>query len=83
MSSNHTPICARCLMDHSDPIITFNENGYCNHCAEFIEKRAKYNYKGETSDQEFVQVIAQIKAAGKGDSQLLIKALTSFDKKSE
>lgn len=59
-------MCTRCLMDHSDPIITFDANGQCNHCTEFIEKRAKYNYKGASSDLEFEQVIQRIKAAGKG-----------------
>ena len=59
-------MCTRCLMDHSDPIITFDANGQCNHCTEFIEKRAKYNYKGAASDLEFEQVIRRIKTDGKG-----------------
>lgn len=25
-------ICTRCVMDTTDPDITFDENGYCNHC---------------------------------------------------
>jgi N-acetyl sugar amidotransferase len=67
MPLNTAPICTRCLMNHTDPIITFNEHGQCNHCTEFIEKRAKYNYKGASSDREFIEAIAQIKAAGKGN----------------
>ena len=26
--------CTRCVMDQTDPEITFDENGYCNHCVK-------------------------------------------------
>ncbi|MDJ0871135.1 MAG: asparagine synthase-related protein, partial [Gammaproteobacteria bacterium] len=25
-------VCTRCVMDETDPQISFNENGVCNHC---------------------------------------------------
>ena len=28
-------ICTRCIMDTTDPEITFDENGVCNHCRTF------------------------------------------------
>ena len=29
-------ICTRCIMDNkSEPLITFDENGVCNHCHDF------------------------------------------------
>ena len=59
-------ICSRCVMDTTDPIITFNEQGHCNHCTEFIEKRAHFSYKGEESDQALENLIQQIKVQGKG-----------------
>lgn len=30
--------CTRCIMDTSDPDITFDENGVCNHYITTIEK---------------------------------------------
>ena len=32
-------ICKRCVMDTSDPWITFNSEGFCNHCIDFFETR--------------------------------------------
>ena len=59
-------ICSRCVMDTTDPAITFNEQGHCNHCTEFIEKRAHFSYKGAESDQALENLIQQIKVQGKG-----------------
>lgn len=53
-------------MDTTDPEILFDEKGQCNHCTEFIEKRANHNYQGEKSDLELLTIIQQIKEAGKG-----------------
>ena len=58
--------CTRCVMDTTDPDISFNDLGQCNHCIEFINKRAGYNYQGIESDQELERLIAQIKNAGRG-----------------
>ncbi len=30
-------ICKKCIMDSSDPEITFNKNGICNHCMRYDE----------------------------------------------
>lgn len=53
-------------MDTSDPDIKFDEDGYCNHCVDFLERRALYNYQGEKSDKELVKLFAEMKEAGKG-----------------
>jgi N-acetyl sugar amidotransferase len=53
-------------MDITDPDITFDEKGQCNHCTEFIDKRANYKYRGEESDRELKGFIEEMKAAGKG-----------------
>ncbi len=53
-------------MDTTDPAIHFNEKGECNHCVEFLDKRIHHHYKGEESDRQFTQLIADMKAAGKG-----------------
>ncbi|MFT5777420.1 MAG: N-acetyl sugar amidotransferase [Crocinitomicaceae bacterium] len=53
-------------MDTTDPAIQFDESGNCNHCTEFLDKRAKYKYRGEESDRALKQVIEDMKATGKG-----------------
>lgn len=66
MKNNSYQICTRCVMDTSDPDITFNEKGECNLCTEFIEKRARHNYLGAQSDKIFNGLVAEMKNAGKG-----------------
>lgn len=58
--------CGRCVMDTSDPEITFDGDGICNHCTEFIDKRAKHKYQGTKSDQELDRIVNKIKSAGRG-----------------
>lgn len=53
-------------MDTSDPGITFNKEGECNLCTEFLDKRAKHNYQGKESDVSFQKLITEMKDAGKG-----------------
>lgn len=36
--SNEYKMCTRCVMDTTDPEITFDENGYCNHCRRFFDE---------------------------------------------
>ncbi|MGQ4005363.1 N-acetyl sugar amidotransferase [Francisellaceae bacterium CB300] len=41
MQDKNYQICARCVMDTTDPVISFDENGVCNHCREFDEVTSK------------------------------------------
>ena len=66
MSIPKYQICTRCVMDSSDPGISFNDAGNCNHCTEFIDKRSKHNYQGKTSDTALHKLIQEIKKAGEG-----------------
>lgn len=66
MSEKTYQQCTRCVMDTTDPLITFNEDGHCNHCTEFIERRIHHNYKGAESDAQLKSIIDQMKADGKG-----------------
>jgi len=34
--------CSRCIMDTTAPDITFDEQGICNYCTEFLRKKAKH-----------------------------------------
>jgi hypothetical protein len=59
--------CSRCVMDTSDLEIFFDENGYCNHCTEFLNIRDKYKYQGKDSDERLERIIEKLKSAGKGN----------------
>jgi len=60
--------CVRCVMDTSDPEITFDERGYCNHCNDYFEKTSKRAYQGKSSDKKLAQLIENIKKSGKGNN---------------
>jgi len=57
--------CNRCVMDTSDPEITFDENGYCIHCINYFENLSKLTYQGKTSDKQLAEIVQKIKASGK------------------
>jgi N-acetyl sugar amidotransferase len=52
-------------MDTSDPDISFNREGYCNHCLELIEKISKKNHTGAQSEKEFLRIIDLLKKSGR------------------
>lgn len=58
--------CSRCVMDTTDPLITFDETGHCCHCVEFLERRAKHSYQGQESDVALDRILEKIKRAGRG-----------------
>ncbi len=58
--------CSRCVMDTSDVDIHFDEKGVCNHCTNYFERIASRVYQGEKSDKELMQLVENIKKAGKG-----------------
>ena len=60
--------CVRCMMDTTDPIITFNDQGVCNHCTEYLNVRADYSYKGNETDKQFQSLVEKIKSDGKNRS---------------
>lgn len=59
-------ICNRCIMDTTDPNIVFDERGNCNHCKLLIETRDRYWLPDERGREKLVQLISDIKSAGRG-----------------
>ena len=58
-------ICTRCIMDTTDPKITFDEEGICNHCRRYerrAQKEIHYDYAGQIKLQ---QIVDEIKKDGK------------------
>ena len=60
-------ICTRCVMDTTDPDIVFDKNGHCNHCANSIIrlKRSPYGLSPKEKEAALIQLIQNIKTAGK------------------
>jgi len=53
-------------MDTSDPEITFDELGVCNHCHNFVDVTSKGWFPNEEGTRKLEQIVEQIKRAGKG-----------------
>lgn len=58
-------ICTRCLMDTSDPDIRFLDGGVCNHCTDFLHRKATLP-KGEEREAVRQKIVEEIKKKGKG-----------------
>jgi N-acetyl sugar amidotransferase len=61
-----TRVCTRCVMSTTDPDISFDDEGRCNHCTDYFERMASLTYQPETSDRELAAIVERIKAAGRG-----------------
>lgn len=61
-------ICTRCVMDTTDPDIAFDENGYCNHCTNAIErlKQPPYGLPPAEKEKALNELIQKVKKAGEG-----------------
>ncbi len=59
-------ICSKCIMDTSDPNITFDEAGVCEYCNNF-ERNIKPSWDtGAVGQERLSQLAHTIKAAGQG-----------------
>lgn len=59
--------CSLSVMDNiADPDITFDENGISNYYYEYLEAEKQHVLKGEAGEKIYNQIIAQIKADGRG-----------------
>lgn len=59
--------CNYCVMDTTDPEITFDENGQCHHCRSYLEKVKHLIYQGESSDRQLHALAEKIKNTGKNN----------------
>ena len=58
-------VCTRCVMSTTDPEITFDAEGRCNHCTDYVDRIANLTYKPGTSERELAAIVERIKAAGR------------------
>lgn len=59
-------ICTNCVVDTSDPTISFNSEGVCVYCINFEEKIKPYWNPNEEGVKEIMPLIDKIKKAGEG-----------------
>jgi N-acetyl sugar amidotransferase len=53
-------------MSTTDPEITFDADGRCNHCTDYLDRLANLTYKPGMSERELAAIVERIKAAGRG-----------------
>ena len=67
MSNNLYQICTRCVMDTSAPDVSFNAEGQCNFCEEFLARSA-HILDGHNADKQenLGAFISRVKKQGEG-----------------
>jgi N-acetyl sugar amidotransferase len=58
--------CTRCLMDTSDPAISFDAQGQCNHCTRYFARIASELPPAAERDSRLAAVVDRIRAEGRG-----------------
>mgnify|MGYP000992551397 CR=1 FL=1 len=66
MTSKDYRICSHCIMDTSDPNITFDERGWCDYCRNFEQTIAPNWHTDERGERELMELAAKIKKTGEG-----------------
>lgn len=62
-----TRVCTRCVMSDTDPDISFDSEGRCNHCSDYLDRLAHLTYQPGKSERELEALAERIKAAGHRD----------------
>lgn len=58
--------CSRCVMDTSDPEITFDADGVCSHCHSYDLIQARYGIPPDRREELLAQRVQKIKDEGRG-----------------
>ena len=59
-------ICTRCIMDTTDPDITFDADGVCSNCRQYEKDAALYGYQKGKSGKKLKELVRQIRRDGRG-----------------
>ena len=60
-------ICTNCVMDTSDPKITFDQDGVCDHCRDFYKNVLPRWHPDDIGEQKLAKIIGQIKKTGRNN----------------
>ena len=69
-------ICTRCVMDTSDPEISFDVEGVCSHCRRFDAVIKPQWHPDETGERLLAEMLGEIKADGKAKDYDCIMGLS-------
>ncbi|SJZ74119.1 N-acetyl sugar amidotransferase [Sediminibacterium ginsengisoli] len=69
-------ICTNCVMDTSDPKITFDDNGVCDHCNGFYKDVLPNWHPNEKGKEIFRKQVEEIKKKAKGNTYDSIMGLS-------
>ena len=58
-------ICTRCIMDTTDPEISFDDDGVCNHCHEYERVAEEAIFPPPSGQQMLAAMVARIKREGR------------------
>ncbi len=58
-------ICTRCVMDSTDPELTFDEDGVCSFCMRYEEVRSQSGYRPGASEKELERTVRVMKERSK------------------
>lgn len=58
--------CTKCVMDNSDPGISYDGIGVCNHCARFDLLASQQWFPNDEGRRRWVRMVNEIKGAGVG-----------------
>jgi N-acetyl sugar amidotransferase len=66
--SNGRPyqVCTHCLLDTSEPLITFDKEGICNFCHQYFERQLPKALSESEKKQSLKRIVDEIKAQGAG-----------------
>ena len=68
--------CTRCVMDTTDPQITFDAEGVCNHCHGFEGRAHQEWFPNAEGRKRWEALVAKIKISGKGQEYDCILGLS-------
>lgn len=66
MSQVKYQICSNCIMDTTDPNITFDERGWCDYCRNYYKNILPNWHPDEQGEKIFAPLIDKIKRDGRG-----------------
>jgi len=66
MTACEYQVCTYCVMDTSDPDISFDANGRCNHCRDFESLRGTVWFPNDVGARRLERMIEQVKDEGTG-----------------
>jgi N-acetyl sugar amidotransferase len=67
MTAKSYQLCTKCVLDTSDPDLTFDANGVCSYCTEVGKNISNYIFTAEKEQENLRQMVSQLKSEQKGD----------------